>query len=57
VKDTITRAGDSPPLSGRQPSRSKFGAIALAHYKLSVPLAPLDCYEARAPALASDRPP
>jgi hypothetical protein len=57
VKATITHAGDSPPLSGRQPFPSKFGATALEHYKLSVSLAPLGCHETRAPALASDRPP
>jgi hypothetical protein len=57
VKPTITYAGDSPPLFGRKLSLPKFGATALGHYKLSVPLAPLGYHEARAPVLTSNRPP
>jgi hypothetical protein len=57
MKTTVVRAGDSPPLSGRQLSSSKFGATALGCYKLSAQLAPLGYYEARAPILAPDRPP
>jgi hypothetical protein len=41
-------------LFDRQRSNPKLEATALAPYKLSVPLAPLDNHEARAPAPASD---
>jgi hypothetical protein len=54
VNATVVRAGDSPPLFGRQVSSSKFGATAHGYYKLSAQLAPLDYYEARAPTLALD---
>jgi hypothetical protein len=58
---TSDRHGSSrqwlPLLPGRKLSSPKFGATALEDYKLSAPLAPLSCYEARAPALASDHPP
>jgi hypothetical protein len=50
----LVRAGDSPPLFGRELPSSKFGATAHRYYKLSAQLAPLDCYEARAPTLALD---
>jgi hypothetical protein len=44
------------PLSSRQRAISKLPATAHGHYKLGVPLAPLGCHEASAPARASDHP-
>jgi hypothetical protein len=41
-------------LSDRERANPKLEATTLEHYKLSIPLAPLDNHEARAPAPASD---
>jgi hypothetical protein len=54
VKATIALALVTSPLSGRQHNFSKLAATALGHYKLMVPLAPLGCHEASAPARTSD---